>query len=264
MKKLIKFIVWSVLLLVVAVLIAVVFFGGPVVKCAVNTLGPRLLGVPVIVQAADLALFQGQLQLKGLHVGNPAGYKTAGLIDLNAVAVDFDPASLFQKLVVIREVRIEVADITYERALMNSNLGQLLEQLSPKDAPKKEGGTKVVIQKLIISGARVHPTITALGGHAPVLPLPLISLSNIGGAGEDAKGATFLEALRDVLGTLLKAVTDVVSGAGRLALDGAKTAGGLATDGVKAVGTGAGKAYDGVKNLMGLGGKAEQPDKSGK
>jgi hypothetical protein len=264
MKRLLKLAGWSVLLLVVAVLIAVVFFGGPIVKCAINSVGPRLLGVPVTVQAANLALFQGQLQLKGLHVGNPAGFKTSALIELDTIAVDFDPASLFKKLVVIREVRIEVADITYERALMNSNLGQLLDQLSPKNAPTKEGGKKVVIQKLILSGARVHPTITALGGHAPVLPLPLISLSNIGGTGEDAKGATFLEALRDVLGTVFKSVTDVVTGAGRLALDGVKSAGGLATDGMKAVGTGAGKAYDSVKNLMGLGGKAEQPDKSGK
>ena len=264
MKKLIKFIGWSVLLLMVALLIAVVFFGGPIVKYAINTVGPRLLGVPVTVQAADLALFKGQLQLKGLHVGNPAGYKTAGLIELDAIAVDFEPASLFRKVVMIREVRIETPDITYERALMDSNLGQLLDQLSPKDVPKKEGGKKVVIQKLIISGARVHPTITALGGYAPVLPLPLISLSNIGGTGADAKGATFLEVLRDVLGTLLTAVTDVVSGAGKLAMDGVKFAGGVATDGVKAVGTGAGKAYDGVKNLMGLGGKAEQPDKPGK
>lgn len=264
MKKLLKLAGWSVLLLVVALLIVVVFFGGPVVKYAVNTVGPRLLGVPVTVQTATFALFQGELQLKGLHVGNPKGFNTAGLIDLDTLSVDFDPASLFRKVVLIREVRIETPDITYERALMNSNLGQLLDQLSPKNAPKKEGGKKVVIQKLIISGARVHPTITALGGHAPVLPLPLISLSNIGGTGRDAKGATFMEALSDVLGTLLTAVTDVVAGAGKLALDGVKTVGGVATDGVKAVGTGAGKAFDGVKNLMGLGSKAEQPGKPDK
>ena len=92
-----------------------------------------MLGVPVTLQSADFAPFKGQLQLKGLHVGNPAGFKTAGLFELGSLDVDLDTISLFKQIVVIREIRISAPEITYERALKNSNIGQLLEQLTAKE-----------------------------------------------------------------------------------------------------------------------------------
>ena len=119
-----------------------------------------------------------------------------------------------------------------------------------------------MIQKLTISGAWVKASITVLGGHAVVLPLPPISLSNIGGEGKAAQGVTFLVAIRNILGAVFKSVTDVVTGAGKLAAGGVKAVGNVAMDGVKAVGAGAGKTLDGVKTLIGLGSKAEQPAKS--
>ena len=61
-------------------------------------------------------------------MGNPEGFKTPGLFELGLIDIQLDVASLFKKLVVIREIRIEGPEITYERALKNSNIGQLLEQ----------------------------------------------------------------------------------------------------------------------------------------
>ncbi len=281
MKKFFKITGWSLLGLVLALLLAILFLGGPLIKHTVNAVGPKALGVPVTLQAATFAPFKGQLTLKGLHVGNPEGFKTPGLFELGLIKVDLDVASLFKKLVVIKEIRIEGPEITYERALKNSNIGQLLEQLRPATnapaqpaaEPKTEGGKKVVIQKLTISGSRVHATITALGGHSVLLPLPPIRLTNIGGDGQEAKGVTWVEALRRILGAVFTGVTDVVTGAGGLAVDGVKAVGGaavggvkavggVAVDGVKAVGAGAGKAVDGVKNLIGLGEK-KAPAKDG-
>ena len=268
MKKILKVLGWLLVLVVLLVALVVFGFGGPLITLAVNHIGPHVLGVPVTLQGASFAPLKGDLTLTGLHVGNPAGYKTAGLFELSLLQVDLDMASLFKKVMVIREIRIEAPEITYERSLQNSNIGQLLDQLSSKEsaaAPKKkEGGKKVVIRKVTISGARVHASITALGGNAMLLPLPPISLANIGGTGEEAKGVTGLEALRNIIGAVFTAVTDVVTGAGKLAVDGVKAVGGVATDSVKAIGTGAGKAFDGMKNLMGLGGKDQPPAKPAK
>ena len=274
MKKLIRRVCWGVLGLVLALLLAIIFCGGPLIKHTINTVGPQALGVPVTLQSAHFAPFRGKLKLKGLHVGNPEGFKTDGIFDLGSLEVDLDTASLFKKVIVIREVRIEGPEITYERALKNSNIGQLLEQLGPATnapaaqptapAPKDEGGKKVVIHKLTLSGARVHASVTALGGHALLLPLPPLSLVNIGGSGEDAKGVTFVAAIRDILVSVFSSVTSVVTGAGQLAVDGVKAVGGAAVDGVKAVGAGAGKALGGVKNLVGLGDKTDKDAKDKK
>ena len=271
MKNVLKITAWTVLLLMLVVILTVLFCGGPLIKAAVNTAGPRVLGVPVSLHEAHLAPFRGKLSLKGLHVGNPEGFKTDGLFELGLLDIDLDMVSLFKKVMVIREIRIEGPEITYERALKNSNIGALLDQLAPKEsaapadtskpapAPKAESGKKVVIQKLTISGARVHASITALGGHTMVLPLPPIALHNIGGAGKEAQGVTMVEAIRNILSAVLTSVTDVVTGAGKLAVDGVKAVGGVATDGVKAVGAGAGKALDGMKSLIGLGSKETKP-----
>jgi len=287
MKRFAKIIGFVLLSVILALILVVGFFGGPLIKQTINTAGPALLGVPVKLEAATFAPFKGQLLLKGLHVGNPEGFKTAGLFDLGSLDIDLDTATLFKKIMVIREIQISAPEITYERALKNSNIGQLLEQLGSKEqasaatqtkaasTPKAKGSKKVVIQKLSISGARVNASITALGGHAMVLPLPPISLSNIGGDGKEAQGVTFVEAIRDILSAVFKGVTEAVTGAGKLAVDGAKAVGGAATEGVKAVGgavadgakaigSGAGKALGGVKNLIGLGSKEEQPAKSEK
>ena len=280
MKKIMKRIGVSVGVVVLVLVLAILFAGGPIIKNAINTAGPKVMGVPVSVKDVTFKPFSGKLALKGLHVGNPEGFKTPGLFEMGLLQVELSTASLFKKVIVVNEVRIESPEITYERALTTSNIGKLLDQLSPKtetpapDQPKptakeeKAGGKKVVIKKLTVSGAQVNASITAAGGHALVLPLPPITLNNIGGSAEgEAKGVSFVEAIREILGAIFKGVTDVVSGAGKLAGEGVKAVGGAAVDGAKAVGEGvgavgnavgegAGKVLGGVKSLFG--GKKEE------
>ena len=66
----------------------------------------------------------------GLHVGNPEGFKTAGLFDLGAVSVDVDNSTLLSDVIVIKEISIDGLALTYEQGLRGSNLGALIDQLS--------------------------------------------------------------------------------------------------------------------------------------
>jgi uncharacterized protein involved in outer membrane biogenesis len=273
MRKILKWVGWTLVTLILLLVLGVVFVSGPLIKHVVNTAGPRLLGVPVTLQKAAFSPFTGRLTLQGLYVGNPAGFKTPGLFELDTLDIDVDMTTLFKPVVVITEIRIAAPEITYEWAIKDSNIGALLDQLSSKDAapeptpaapaavPATESGKKVVIAKLTISGARVHATAKVLGGHAAVLPLPVIELANIGGEDKDAQGVTLVEALRKILGAVLTGVTKVVAGAGHLAVDGVKAVGGVAVDGVKAVGASVGKARDNMRNLIGRGDKDEPASK---
>jgi len=239
-------------LVVVALMLIVLLFSGLIIKAAVNRAGPRLLGVPVQVQSVKLSLLRGHMTLRGLHVGNPAGYKTASLFDLRTLEVDLDVLSLLKKTVIIREIRIEAPEITYERGLKNSNIGALQAQLNPPGATAtpaaqdKTGGKKVIIKKLTITGAKVKASITMLGGQTLSLPLPPITLHDIGGGDKDKQGVTFATAINDVLNAILAGVSQVITGVGGVAADGVKAAG----DGLNKLGDGLGKALSGAAGLF--------------
>ena len=81
----------------------------------------------------------------------------------------------------------------------------------------------------------------AMGAAAPI-PLPSIHLTNIGKE-EGQQGASAAEVIKQVFGAISHAITGAVTGTV-----------GLIGGGAKAVGHGAGKAVDGVKNLFGFGG----------
>ena len=257
MKTLLKIVGLAVVLLLIIVLL----FSGLIVKMTVNRVGPRMLGVPVKLQEVELSLRRGQLILRGLHVGNPVGFKAESLFDLRILKIDLDVASLFKNTLVIKEIRIEAPEITYERGLRDSNIGALQAQLSPKDsaaAPEaalpaekdKAGGKKVIIKKLTITGAKVKVTFTALGGQAMPLPLPTITLNDIGGGEKDKQGVTFVAAIREVLNAILSSVTKAVTGVAGLAVDGFKAGGAGVRKVGGALGEGIGKTLGGATSLF--------------
>lgn len=282
MKKWMKIVAG--ILVVLAVLLVVLEFSlDRIVLKTVNAAGPAALGVPVALQDADISLFRGKAALKGLHIGNPEGYKTDGLFDLGSMSVDVDNSTLLSDTVVIKEIEIQDLALTYEKGLLNSNLGALIESLSGEDEPAEEApedkpeeetdeaekpGKKVVIEKLRITGSRMNFSVTgaaALTGGASIpVPLPPITLTDLG---KEKEGVTVVEAIQEVLqaiagaagtaiagsaqllGQGVQAVGDGAWAAGEGAVDAGKAAVGGATDAGKAVVGGAadaGKAVGGA------------------
>ena len=256
------------LLVVLAVLaVAALLFLNQIVLKTVNEAGPAALGVPVSLQDAQIRPLRGTIALKGLHLGNPEGYKTDGLLDLGSLFIRVDLASLRTDTVVIREITVDGLVVTYEKGLLNSNLGALIDLLSageeknPEPAPEEQtaeqdtSGKKVVIDKLSISGSRMNFSVTGAaaltGGAAIPIPLPPITLTGLGR--EKEGGLTFVQAVRRVLTAIAGATGTAIAGSGRLLGDGVKAVGEGAMDAGKAVGEGvldAGKAVgDTLKNL---------------
>lgn len=266
--KILRNVLLAIVLLVVIILALVMVRGGTIIREAVNSAGPKVLGVPVRVKDVSFRPLNGHVRLEGLHVGNPAGYKTDGVFEMGLVEVILKPASLFSDTIVIEKVKIESPQITYERGLKNSNIGALLDQLGgekkddggkkPEDKPTggekpqaEAGGKKVIIRDVQVNGAQVKVSVTALQGLAAPVPLPPVHVTGIG---EDTGGTSVVDALTKILGAVLGAVTDVVVGAGKLVGDGVTAVGGVAVDGAKAVGGvvggAAGKVTDGIGGLF--------------
>ena len=262
MKKAVKILVGILVVIAVILVVAELSLDRVILK-GFNTAAPSALGVPATLQDASLSLFQGEAALEGLHIGNPEGFKTDGLFDLASVSVKLDNASLLTDTIIIREIAIDGMVLTYEKGLMNSNLGALIDQLSAgkeedageeeekakeeetTDAKDEKPGKKVIIEKLTITGSQMNVSITGAaaltGGGAIPIPLPPITLTDLG---KEKEGVTVVEAIQDVLKAILGAAGSAITGAGHLLGDGAKALG----DGAWAVGEGtvdAGKAVVG-------------------
>lgn len=247
MKKTLKILLGIILVLAILLVVAE-FTLDKVILTAFNKAAPAALGVDATLKNASLSLFRGKASLEGLHIGNPEGYKTDGLFDLGSIAIKLDVRSLLSKTIVIREITIQDMALTYEKGLLNSNLGALIDQLAgDDDEPKEEkepkadkkdkkDGKKVVIEKLAISGSKMNVSITGAaaltGGGAIPIPLPPITLTDLG---KEKEGVTVIEAVQNVLKAILGAAGSAITGAGGLVADGAKAIG----EGALAVGEGA-------------------------
>lgn len=256
MKKTLK-ILGAIVVALVAVFVVLELSLDRIVLKTVNAVGPTALGVPVTLQDADISLVRGRASLKGLHVGNPEGYKTDGLLDLGSVAVKIDVGSLLGDVVLVKSIAIDGLVVTYEKGLLNSNLGALIDQLSAgaEEQPAAEepaepeaedsAGKKVVIEKLTVADSKMNFSITGAaaltGGGAVPIPLPPITLTDLG---KEKDGVTFVEAIQNVLKAIAGATGTAIAGAGNLIGDAGKAVG----EGALAVGEGtldAGKAVVG-------------------
>lgn len=234
MRKILLIVAGVVLLLVV--LIAA--FLGPIIRTAVVTAGPRIMGVPVELERVRVNPLSGTVHVQGLVIGNPEGFKTSSAMELGELRVRIDMGSLFSDPVVIREIFVSDPRITYEQGLRANNLSRLQAQLAeaapekPADAetePARETAPakKVVIERFELSGARVNASLTAMGGRSLTVPLPPVRLNDIG---KESDGASPAEVVSRVLRSITSAVTDAVSSAAGVTGDALRGAGGAATD----------------------------------
>ncbi len=243
-KRLLKIILIGIpvaLLLVAAVFL---LFLNSIVKNTIQTAGPLVLKAPVTVDSVRLHPLLGRGEIRGLVVGNPEGFKTDNAFKLDLIKIAFQTSSLTADKLIIDEIIIDAPEITYERALRNDNLGQLLRNVEAFTGPKAnqpdrpestKPGKKYQINRFELNGTRANMSITAARGLATTLPLPDIHLSNIG---QGEQGVTGVEVLAQVLRQIVPAVVGVANDAiaklgGAAAAIGAAEVGGVATDAAK-------------------------------
>jgi uncharacterized protein involved in outer membrane biogenesis len=211
----------GVLVVLIVVLIAAELALDKVVLKGFNSAAPAALGVPATLDNATLSLVRGRASLEGLHIGNPPGFNTAGLLDLASVSVRLDNASLLTDTIVIKDIAIDGLVVTYEKGLFNSNLGALIESLSDdekdQEAEEEKGeekpAKKVIIEKLTIIGSRMNFSITGAMGQSIPLPLPPITLTDLG---KEKDGLTVVEAIDRVLRAIAGATGTAIAGSSKL------------------------------------------------
>lgn len=226
MKKA-KKIFWGVVIALVVLIVAGVIvagaFLGPIVKEGIDTFGPRITKVPVGVEEVHLSLLAGSASLKGLVVGNPKGYQSPQAISAGMIAVGVNPLSVLSDKIVLRSIRLESPEITFEGSLRGNNLSQILDNVNGSAQAAAQKGSaastgtnaapskKFEVDDLLITGAKVHVILTDLGGKQMTLPLPPIHLTDLG---KNKEGITVADLSRSVLDAIVTATVKAVANAG--------------------------------------------------
>jgi uncharacterized protein involved in outer membrane biogenesis len=233
MKKLIIGFSIAIVILVILGVVAVGLFLDTAVKRGVETVGPMLTKVEVKLDSVNLSLLSGGGKLKGLLVGNPSGYKTASAIQVGDASLAIAPSSIFSSKVVIRSINVQAPEITFETDLAGNNLSKIVANLqaatggssSSAGSADKKAGKKLQVDDFLITGGKIHVSVTALGGHSATVPLPEIHLTSLG---QGPDGITAAELTKLVLQAVEKeAVQAAASSVADLSKDASNLTKGL-------------------------------------
>jgi hypothetical protein len=140
MKKIVWIIAIVALVLIIGAVVVVGLFLDKIVKAGVETVGPKIVQVPVTVDTINLALMTGSAKVRGLVVGNPKDYKSTNAITVGVVAVAVNPLTILSDKIVVRSIEVRQPEITFEGGLSGNNLSQILDNVNStaKASPRKK------------------------------------------------------------------------------------------------------------------------------
>ena len=226
-----------------------------IIKAVIEDQGSSVTQVPVKVANVDLSISDLTAGIRGLTVGNPAGFKTDRAISLGEVSVKIGDIS--QELVVVKEVMIRAPEITYEIGSSGSNIDAIqknVEQFtgagsdtapastSGGDAGGDSAAPKVIISNLYIKGGTINVSASFMDGKTLTTPLPDIHLKDIG---KESGGASPAEIADKIISSITKYSSSAASSIDLSSL-GLSDISGKAADVMKDVGGAVGGAVDGA------------------
>jgi uncharacterized protein involved in outer membrane biogenesis len=217
-KRIITTIVIAVAALIVVTLIVIGVNLGRIVKEGIEVYGPKMTQTSVTVDKVTLSILTGSAKVTSLNVGNPQGYKSPEAIAVGTIAVGVDPTSLMSDKIVIRSIKLESPEVTFEGGLAGNNLSQILDNinstgkssgtLSTNVAAQPKSEKKFEVDDLLISGAKAEVILTDPVQRQMSVTLPDIHLTDLGKGGD---GITATDLSQRVLNAILTATIETVT-----------------------------------------------------
>jgi hypothetical protein len=239
-KKIFKIAVLLVIVLT-AVLVALSVSIGSIIRKGVETVGPKITKTDMQLAGVNVSFLSGRGELTGFVLGNPEGYKAPSAISVGKASVALKPGSVFSDKIVIRSLRVQAPEITFEGGLKENNLTKILnnvESVTGETSPtepgqkkeptsgKEPGQKKIEVDDFLLTGAKVKWVVPGMGGKTINVTLPDIVLKDLG-TGEE--GITVGELMQKVLGAVteetIKAVGSAMANLGSEAAEAAKNLG---------------------------------------
>ncbi|MGD9638405.1 MAG: hypothetical protein AB7U85_05040 [Alphaproteobacteria bacterium] len=229
---------------VIAGIVIVLIIGGiifapsldDIIKKSIEYFGSKVTKTEVKLKKVDLSLKDGKLSLYDFYIKNPKGFSNNKMISFGNITVDIDVKSLTSDVIKIETILVSKPSVLFEMGKEKSNLATLLDTLSSssdtspepeknetKEAPAE--GKKIIIKKLTVEKGSIGINIRSLGDKKLTVPLPSITMTNIG---EDKKGASPSEIAKQIV----QKITSVAQNAA-ISADAVKNALGNISDNIK-------------------------------
>ena len=148
-------------------------------------------------------------------IGNPSGFKSEYAIRADRVEATVRLRSFLGRKTIIQELEVVGANITYERALLKSNLGVISDTVKEKVDSNEQVLSKlkrrVQADRVLVDGGRVNLSATLLGGRGLGMGLPRVELRDLG---QNEEGITVAELTSEILKVVLESAVGLNSGGG--------------------------------------------------
>jgi len=186
--------------------------------------GSEAIGTKVSLEAANVEVQKGRVELSGFQIANPPGFDSQYAFAFNKIItqVDLDQSLLDQnQAITVREITIDGASVIAEQKnLTDTNLTVLAEMLSenssgtstaPEEATSESGAARLIkVGSFTFSNANIL-LITEEWGERDI-QLPTISVKNLGGDKGLLPEALATELMNIVLAQAEKAVKKELTG----------------------------------------------------
>ena len=225
MKKIIVRLLIALVVVVILAVLAAGLFLDKAIKTGVETIGPKVTKVDIKLDSVSLSLLSGGGIIRGLVVGNPAGFKTPSAINVGEATLVLTPKSLLSDKIIVKSIRVQGPEITYETNLKISNLSKIVANMQeatgggqkepakpqePAQPKEAKPAKKLEVDEFIITGGKIHVSVTALGGGTATVPLPDIHFQDLG-TGPD--GITPEDLTIKVMGAIEQGTVKAAAGA---------------------------------------------------
>ena len=171
MKKIVKSIVWLVVILVILVVAK-----NGVAQSVLTSAVSNAAHVPARIGSVNLSFLSASIRIKNFQLSNPAGFPEKVMLDIPQIFIDFDPGALFKGQAHFQEVRLDLK----EMIVIKNKEGKVnVESVKPSDKEKKQshekakaasGGKppKLHIDKLVLSIGQVVYKDYSAGGEPQI------------------------------------------------------------------------------------------------
>jgi hypothetical protein len=158
-----------------------------VIERAITRYGSQMTQARVSVDAVHLRGTDGAGSIRGLTVGNPAGFRSPHALKVGLIEVAVDVRTIADPVVVIQRILIDAPDVIYEKGTTQTNFEALQKNIAGALGSAKAGGEgavpaprKLIVDELVIRHAHARATAGALAGKTVSATLPDVVLRRLG------------------------------------------------------------------------------------
>ncbi|MCB9988023.1 MAG: hypothetical protein H6868_01670 [Rhodospirillales bacterium] len=188
---------------------------GNIAKVLTEKIGSETLGVRVSLTKMDIAPQEKRVDVSGLKIANPPGYKKPQVLTVDTIRVVGE--SFSKELLVFKEITVSGTNINMEVTENGTNLSDLKKNIKPKASADEKTASgepiKVIIRKLTIDDATLSPAVMLIDRDMAPVTMPDLVMTGIG---QKTNGVLVSEAVAQVLDRVTKEATRAASQQGML------------------------------------------------